>query len=143
MIHQASYKTDVELTFFANNSSDYVCMKNILAVRSLYIVNIDTMKKQIKIDVASFYLSDFKELSWHIEGGSGSDTSTLEGQQSSEKAISQAVEKHLQQIGKSLPASDSLSDYEMSLAFSEDLTEQQKEDFTAAFNDSNTRDESY
>jgi hypothetical protein len=101
------------------------------------------MKKQIKIDVASFYQSDFKELTWHIEGGSGSGTSTLEGHQTSEKAISEAVEKHLKQIGKSLPASDSLSDYEMSLSFSEDLTEQQKEDFTAAFNDSNTRDESY
>ncbi|WP_166333762.1 hypothetical protein [Sphingobacterium chungjuense] len=101
------------------------------------------MKKQIKIDVASFYQSDFKELAWHIEGGSESGTSTLEGQHTSEKAISQVVQKHLQQIGKSLPASDNLSDYEMSLSFSEDLKEQQKEDFTAAFNDSNTRDESY
>lgn len=101
------------------------------------------MRKKINIDVASFYKSEYKQLSWHIDGGSESGTSTLESQQTTETSISKAVEKHLQQIGKSLPESNSLSDYEMSLSFSEDLDDQQKDVFTAAFNDSNTRDESY
>ncbi|MCL7987811.1 hypothetical protein M8998_07655 [Sphingobacterium sp. lm-10] len=101
------------------------------------------MKKEININVASFYESDYKQLSWSIEGSSQSGTSTLDEQHYDKIAISNAVEKHLQQISKSLPEGDNFSDYEMSLLFEDGLEAAQKEEFTAAFNDSNTRDESF
>ncbi|MFD2742009.1 MULTISPECIES: hypothetical protein [Sphingobacterium] len=101
------------------------------------------MKKQINIDVASFYQSDYQHLSWSIEDGQESGKSVLEGSQSGATSISDALAKHLQQIGQSLRESDSLSDYDMSLSFDEGMEDQQKDEFTAAFNDSNTRDESF
>lgn len=101
------------------------------------------MKKNISIDVASFYQSDYKQLSWTTQDSNQPGTSTLDGQDADQSEISSAVKKHLQQIGKSLPEGENLSDYEMSLLFEEGLDDKQKKEFTAAFNDSNTRDESY
>ncbi|MFD2599838.1 hypothetical protein ACFSQ3_12835 [Sphingobacterium corticis] len=100
------------------------------------------MKNTIKIDVASFYTSDFQKLTWTSTDEKLNGTSTLEAKQD-DSSLEEIVDRHLQKIAASLPEAANLSDYETTLSFDDSLNDDQKKQFTAAFNASNTRDESF
>ncbi len=112
----------------------------------LYKQKTDTMKKILEINVTSFYQSNGAELAWNIRDTEHQHSSSLSDHDSAkqkEPSITDTLSKHVQQIGASLPDGNAMSDYEVTLAFDDQLSEQQKQEFTAAFNDTNTRDESY
>lgn len=98
------------------------------------------MKNIIHIDVDSFFRSGYKTLSWSLEK-EGSIGSRQQESQTEENDMREAVKTHIINITKAIAEKGDLIDFEISLIFSREMEEKQRNLFTELFNEYNTRDE--
>lgn len=100
------------------------------------------MNNIINIDAASFFQSDYGNLSWSIEDpDNGLSTAAFKDSVTDKVDIREAIKAHIINITNALPEKSDLIDYEISLSFSPDIGETQRKLFTEIFNEYNTRDE--
>jgi len=102
------------------------------------------MKSTINIDVTSFYHSEFQRLKWSLKDRTKNESVIAIEEESvtGKREIREAIEDHIDHITAALPENRHFNDYEITLSFSPDVEEKQKEEFTDIFNEFNTRDES-
>lgn len=99
------------------------------------------MKNTIKIDVASFFQSDYQRLAWSTREDHSAGVSLQEDSITKKVDIREAVKDHVINITNAIAQKGDLIDFDISLAFSADVNEKHRKLFMEIFNDYNTRDE--
>ncbi|MCC2598177.1 hypothetical protein [Sphingobacterium sp. FBM7-1] len=102
------------------------------------------MISKLKIDVTSFYQTQYQRLRWTLNDQTQNETEiAIEEESITDRTdIREAIEDHVDQITESLPEGRLLSDYEVTLSFDDSIKDEDKSTFTRIFNEFNTRDES-
>lgn len=102
------------------------------------------MRNLIEIDGASFFQSQYKRLEWSIRSQQDVQRPAEKQADSTSRAgnARDAMREHLENITAGLKTEHGLVDYEVALEFSDQISDEQKKEFTRLFNEFNTREES-